>query len=157
MQNQMGTVTVTCKTILVVEDYRDTREMVRRFLELKGYRVFECANGEEALAIALKERPDLILMDLKMPVLDGFMATRMLREIEHLGDVPVIAITAYDMRARDFCDHVDELGLGGIEYLPKPIDFDRLDELLAQLLAAPPRSSRAAHAAGGARATGDLH
>ena len=150
---QSGT---ACKTILVVEDFADTRDVLRRYLTLRGYRVVEGANGNEALEVALRERPDLILMDLNMPVLDGFTATRLIREIETLGDVPVIAITAYDTRARDFCDHVDEMGLGGIEYLPKPIDFGQLDELLTRLLDAPPKSSRAAHAAGGPQAPGDV-
>ncbi|HEX8852563.1 MAG TPA: response regulator [Pyrinomonadaceae bacterium] len=126
----------TVKTILVVEDYEDTRSMLRRFLEIKGYRVVEGANGEEALAVAMSERPDLILMDLQMPVLDGFMATRLIREFEHLGDVPVVAVTAHETRGVDFRNNVDELGLGRIEYLDKPVDFDRLESLLQRLLRA---------------------
>lgn len=121
-------------TILVVEDYEDTRSMMRRFLEIRGYRVVEGANGEEALQVAMSERPDLILMDLQMPVIDGFMATRLIREFEHLGDVPVIAVTAHQTRGIDFRNNVDELGLGRIEYLNKPVDFDELESLLRRLL-----------------------
>lgn len=134
MQHQADGVTISCKTILVVEDYPDTREMVRRFLEIRGYRVLEGTNGEEALAIALRERPDLILMDLKMPVLDGFTATRMLREIEDLGDVPVIAITADGERGGDFYRNVDELGIGRIECIHKPLDFGKLESIMLRLL-----------------------
>lgn len=123
-------------TILVVEDYDDTRSMIRRFLEIKGYRVVEGANGEEALRVAMTERPDLILMDLQMPILDGFMATRLIREFEDLGDVPVVAITAHQTRGIDFRNNVDELGLGRIEYLNKPVDFVELETLLLRLLQA---------------------
>lgn len=122
------------KTILVVEDYDDTRLMMRRFLEMREYRVVEATNGEEALAVAMAERPDLILMDLQMPVLDGFMATRLIRECQDLGDVPVVAVTAHETRGLDFCHNVDELGIGRIEYLNKPIDFDALEKLLGRLL-----------------------
>ncbi|HVF57559.1 MAG TPA: response regulator [Pyrinomonadaceae bacterium] len=126
--------TAVSKTILVVEDYDDTREMVRRFLEVKGYRVVEGVNGEQGLIVAMTERPDLILMDLKMPVIDGFTATRMIRELDDLGDVPVVAITADGSRGRDFYNNVDELGIGRIEYLSKPLDFDKLEQLLDSLL-----------------------
>ena len=129
--------TEAAKTILVVEDYDDTREMVRRFLDARGYRVLEGANGEEAITAALSERPDLILMDLKMPVLDGFTATRLIREFKHLGDVPVIALTADDEGAADFCRNVDELGVGRVERLTKPLDFAELERLIARLLAGP--------------------
>ncbi len=124
------------KTILVVEDYDDTRTMIRRFLEVKGYRVLEGTNGEEALAVALRDRPDLILMDLQMPILDGFMATRLIREFDFLSTIPVVALTAHETRGLDFCNNVDELGLGHIEYLNKPVDFDQLEELLCRLLRA---------------------
>ena len=122
------------RTILVVEDYDDTRQMVRKFLEVKGYRVVEGVNGEEGLAVAMREHPDLILMDLKMPVLDGFTATRMLRELEDLGDVPVVAITADGVKGEDFYKNVDELGIGRVEYLRKPLDFNQLEQLTSRLL-----------------------
>lgn len=122
------------KKILVVEDFDDTREMLRRYLELQGCRVFEGRDGHEAMEMAMREHPDLILMDLHMPVLDGLNATRLLREREELDGVPVVAITAYDTRATDFCHNADVLGLGIIEYLSKPIDFAALEVLLVRLL-----------------------
>lgn len=125
---------LSLKTILVVEDFDDTREMIKCFLELKGYRVMEGTNGHEAMELAIRERPDLILMDLQMPVLDGFTATQLLRERAELDCVPVVAITAYDSRGEDFRRNVDQLGFGKIEYLPKPIDLDALERLLCKLL-----------------------
>lgn len=122
------------KTILVVEDYEDTRAMLRHFLEARAYRVVEAANGNEAVEAAIRERPDLILMDLQMPVLDGFTATRLIREIESLGDVPVVAISAYDRLGADFSVNVDEIGIGEIEYMAKPLDFIELEKLITRLL-----------------------
>jgi two-component system cell cycle response regulator DivK len=123
--------TEAAKTILVVEDYADTREMVRRFLEAKGYRVLEGANGEEAITAALSERPDLILMDLSLPKLDGLAATRRIREQAGLGQTPIVAVSAHD--TADF--HAEALAAGCNEYVTKPIDFDQLVTLLGRLTA----------------------
>jgi CheY-like chemotaxis protein len=116
--------------ILVVDDYADTRHVVKWMLEQKGYRVVEAVNGQEALAVAERERPRVILMDLAMPLLDGFEAIRSMRENAELAGVRIVAVTAYDMgEARDKatlagCDH----------YLSKPIDFNRLSVLLEKLM-----------------------
>jgi two-component system cell cycle response regulator DivK len=116
--------------VLVVDDYADTRHVVRWMLEQKGYRVIEAVNGREAVALAERERPGVILMDLAMPLLDGFEAIRSVRENAELAGVRIVAVTAYDMaEARDKaqsagCDH----------YLSKPIDFNRLSVLLEKLL-----------------------
>jgi CheY-like chemotaxis protein len=124
---------------MVVDDYADTRHVVRWMLEQKGYRVLEAANGREALAVASRERPDVILMDLAMPLLDGFDAIRAVRESAELAGVRIVAMTAYDMAtARDKaalagCDH----------YLSKPIDFNRLSVLLEKLLRQSPRAEKA--------------
>lgn len=134
ISEEMAGAVVSVKTILVVEDFNDTRDVLRRFLELKGYRVMEGTNGQEAMEIAIRERPDLILMDLQMPVLDGFTATLLLREREELDRVPVVAITAYGSRGDDFRRNVDQTGFGKIEYLPKPINFDELEQLILRLL-----------------------
>ena len=122
------------RTILVVDDYTDTREMVQRFLEAKGYRAIAGTNGQEALEIAIRERPDLILMDLSMPVLDGFTATRLIREIEDLDDVPIVAITAYGTFGQEFHHHFEGRGVGISECLSKPINFAELETLLSKLL-----------------------
>jgi CheY-like chemotaxis protein len=119
-------------TIMVVDDDEDIRYMMRVLLEEDGYRVLEAENGQRALEIAQSGRPDLILMDLSMPVLDGFAATRRLRQLTKLGDVPIIAVTAYDTP-----EHRTDASAAGVnEYLTKPVDFVRLDKLLDQFLKA---------------------
>lgn len=126
----MSKVKENSPAVLVVDDYADTRHVVRWMLEQKGYRVIEAADGHEALAVAVRERPSVILMDLAMPLLDGFDTIRSIRENAELDGARIIAITAYDMAtARDKaalagCDH----------YLSKPIDFNRLSVLLEKLL-----------------------
>jgi CheY-like chemotaxis protein len=117
-------------TVLVVEDFEDNRFMMRRLLEMSGYRVVEAVNGEQAVEAAEKERPDLILMDLSLPKLDGLAATRQIRQGEGFGQVPIVAVSAHD--TSDF--HADALAAGCNEYVTKPIDFDELESLLKRLL-----------------------
>ena len=117
-------------TVLVVEDFEDNRFMMRRLLEMSGYRVLEAVNGEQAVESAQAERPDLILMDLSLPKLDGLAATRRIRESDGLGQVPIVAVSAHD--TSDF--HADALAAGCNEYVTKPIDFDQLETLLKRLL-----------------------
>ncbi|MBA3322190.1 MAG: response regulator [Pyrinomonadaceae bacterium] len=126
----MGTENGDHPTVMVVEDFEDNRFMMRRLLEMSGYRVLEAVNGEEAVASAERERPDLILMDLSLPLLDGLSATRQIRALEGLGRIPIIAVSAHD--TTDF--HADALAAGCNEYVTKPIDFDQLDGLLQRLL-----------------------
>src|SRR5205085_1521393 len=118
------------KTVLVVEDFEDNRFMMRRLLELDGYHVIEAINGQEAVLIAAQERPNLILMDLSLPQIDGLAATRSIRQLDSMRDVPIIAISAHD--TSDF--RTEALAAGCNEYLTKPVDFDRLEELLKKLL-----------------------
>jgi CheY-like chemotaxis protein len=118
-------------TVLVVEDFEDNRFMMRRLLEMSGYRVIEAVNGKQAVEAAVSERPDLILMDLSLPMLDGLAATRRIREAEGLGRVPIVAVSAHD--TADF--HADALAAGCNEYVTKPIDFDQLVQLLDRLTA----------------------
>lgn len=96
------------RTVLVVEDFEDNRFMMRRLLEMSGYRVVEAENGEQAIARALAERPDLILMDLSLPVLDGLAATRGIRRQPGSQSVPIIAVSAHD--TADF--HAEALAAG---------------------------------------------
>ncbi|HEX8117144.1 MAG TPA: response regulator [Pyrinomonadaceae bacterium] len=116
------------KTVLVVEDYSDSRLILARLLEMSGYRVLEAANGREAVEVAERECPDAVLMDLQMPVLDGFTATSIIRRIESTCRVPVIAVSAqstedYVAAARRVgCDH----------FVPKPVDFDLLLNLVRE-------------------------
>src|SRR2546429_6923251 len=86
----------TPPTVMVVEDFEDNRFMMRRLLEMSGYNVIEAINGEEAIEIALRERPKLILMDLSLPRLDGLAATRRMREYKELSNIPIVAVSAHD-------------------------------------------------------------
>ncbi|HLE62776.1 MAG TPA: response regulator [Pyrinomonadaceae bacterium] len=117
-------------TILLVEDYPETRTMLRQWLERKGYRLVEAADGQEALDLAPLAHPDLILMDLRLPEMNGIAATRRLREHPELKDVPVIALSALDPAM--FRDAA--MAVGCVDYLTKPIDLDELEELLIRLL-----------------------
>jgi CheY-like chemotaxis protein len=116
--------------VMVVEDFEDNRFMLRRLLEMTGYRVLEAINGEEAVELAQRERPQLILMDLSLPQLDGLAATRRIRQHADLRDVPIVAVSAHD--TADF--HADALAAGCNDYVTKPIDFDQLEALLHRLL-----------------------
>ena len=116
--------------VMLVDDYEDTRQMMRRMLEMCGCRVLEAANGQEAIALAQSDPPDLILMDLNMPVLDGFNATLRIREYEATRDVPVIAITAFD--TAEFRSAASAVGC--TDYVVKPLELERLGELLSRLL-----------------------
>jgi two-component system, cell cycle response regulator DivK len=117
-------------TILVVEDYEDTSLAMRLALEDRGYRILEAADGEKAVEVAARERPDIILMDLQLPVLDGLSATERIRANPDLREVVVVAVTAHqeaDYRAR-------ALAAGCNAFVSKPIDFEWLDGLLVSLV-----------------------
>jgi two-component system, cell cycle response regulator DivK len=116
-------------TVLVVEDFEDNRFMMRRLLEMSGYRVVEAVNGNQAVDSAASERPDIILMDLSLPQLDGLAATRRIRSHEDGRKVPIVAVSAHD--SADF--HAEALAAGCNEYVTKPIDFDQLVQLLDRL------------------------
>ena len=116
-------------TVLVVEDFEDNRFMMRRLLEMSGYRVVEAVNGQQAVETARRERPAIILMDLSLPMLDGLAATRRIREQDELSKVPIVAVSAHD--SADF--HAEALAAGCDEYVTKPIDFDHLVQLLNRL------------------------
>ncbi|MDX6614221.1 MAG: two-component system, cell cycle response regulator DivK [Blastocatellia bacterium] len=117
--------------VLVVEDVDDTRELMRLALEERGYRVLEAENGEQAVEVALSEHPDVILMDLSLPVLDGLEATERIRQHKEFSTTPIVAVTAHqetDLRA-------DAQASGFTAYVTKPIDFNWLNDLLNDLLA----------------------
>lgn len=118
------------RTVMVVEDFEDNRFMMRRLLEMSGYRVVEAVNGEQAVEVAARELPHLILMDLSLPLLDGLAATRRIRQNEELRRIPIIAVSAHD--TSDF--HADALAAGCNDYVTKPIDFEQLEQLLSRLL-----------------------
>ena len=115
--------------VLVVEDFEDNRFMMRRLLEMSGYQVVEAVNGNQAVEMAASVRPDIILMDLSLPQLDGLAATRRIRTQDGLGKVPIVAVSAHD--SADF--HAEALAAGCNEYVTKPIDFDQLVQLLDRM------------------------
>jgi CheY-like chemotaxis protein len=113
------------KKVLLVEDETDLRKMMKILLEIHGFRVIEAADGYEAVEKAVIETPDLILMDMAMPVMGGLDSTRTIRSHEHLNKVPIVAVTAYgdvyDDRAR---------AAGCTDVLHKPLDFAQLRPLV---------------------------
>ena len=117
-------------TVLVAEDSVDTRIMLKRALELKGYRVFEAEDGEQALEIARRYHPSLLVIDLNMPVLDGLETIRNFRKLEGDGDhTPIIAITAYDVYGMEEA----ALETGCNVYLSKPLNLEDLDRAMKNL------------------------
>lgn len=117
-------------TVLLVEDTEDNRFMMRRLLEMSGYRVVEATNGEEAVRVAEAECPGLILMDLSLPMIDGLAATRLIRKLPKCGKTPIIAVSAHD--TSDFLAEALEAGCNS--YITKPIDFNELEELIVHEL-----------------------
>jgi two-component system cell cycle response regulator DivK len=104
------------KRILVVEDHEDNRQILRDLLTSADYEMMEAENGEEALAAVAKERPDLILMDIQLPVMDGYEATRRIRTNPNLKSVPIIAVTSYALAG----DENKALAAGCDGYVTKP-------------------------------------
>lgn len=117
-------------TILVVDDFDDTRLLLRTWLERKGFQVIEAENGNEAVAQAESKRPDLIIMDLEMPELDGLAATRKIRNMQELKSVPVLAVSAYG--ADQFRE--DALAAGCNEYVSTPFEPEDLEKLIRSLV-----------------------
>jgi two-component system, cell cycle response regulator DivK len=118
------------KLFLVVEDFEDSRFMMRKLLEMSGYRVLEASDGEQAVEVALRSRPALILMDLSLPKLDGLAATRQIRQHKGFRKIPIVAVSAHDSpESRE-----EALAAGCNEYVAKPIDFDQLNSLLDRFL-----------------------
>jgi CheY-like chemotaxis protein len=121
-------------TILVAEDDEDNRFTLKTLLEMRGYRVLTAADGQEAIAVAERERLDLILMDLRMPILNGLAATRQLRQhvSPRLRMIPILALSAYDPAQH----RAVAIAAGCNDYVTKPIDYDRLEKLIETLLPA---------------------
>ena len=116
--------------VLLVEDTEDNRQMMRRLLEMSGYRVVEAINGVEAVKLASEENPRIILMDLSLPLIDGLTATRRIRNLPGLSKVPIVAVSAHD--TADF--HSEALAAGCNAYVTKPIDYPELEEVVNRLL-----------------------
>jgi CheY-like chemotaxis protein len=119
--------------ILLVEDNEMNRDMLSRRLLRKGYEVVMAVDGEQAVAMAQSEKPDLILMDMSLPVIDGWEATRRVKASEASSGIPIIALTAHAMSG----DRERALGAGCDDYDTKPIEMPRLLEKIDALLARP--------------------
>ena len=116
--------------ILVVDDSADNVAMISLALQTQGYRVVTASNGEDAVTVATHTLPNLILMDINLPTLDGLGATRRILDNEALREVPIVAITAFGTEG--FQRAAYDAGVSG--YLTKPIDLDRMHQLIARLL-----------------------
>ncbi|PWT91909.1 MAG: response regulator [Blastocatellia bacterium] len=118
------------RTILVVDDFDDTRLLLRTWLERKGFHVVEAENGIKAVELAQTVSPDLIIMDVEMPQLDGLNATRRIRTVKGLDAVPIVAVSAYG--ADQFRDQA--LAAGCNEYVSTPFEPDALEGIIRALV-----------------------
>jgi CheY-like chemotaxis protein len=118
------------QTILVVDDQNDNLVLISLWLQNLDYRVVTAVNGEAAVEVARIAMPHLILMDIAMPLMDGLDATRAIRQMAGIRELPIIFLTAFD--TKEFRQRAGDAGGDG--YLTKPIDFDRLSKLILTLL-----------------------
>lgn len=117
------------RTILVVEDYEDARFMMKFRLEKLGFRVLEAADGYEAIDVLKEHNPDLVLMDLSLPLMDGLTATRYIKDMKQ--GVPVVAVTAH---TNYYGDKAIEAGCD--EVISKPVEFEKLETAISHYLQA---------------------
>jgi CheY-like chemotaxis protein len=124
------------KTVLIAEDNPTNRELLRELLEIRGYSVAEACNGQEALALIEATPPDILLLDIGMPVMDGYAVIRKIRENPRFASLPVVAVTAYAMQG----DREKIMRSGFSGYLSKPINAAALGEELDRHLVKGERS-----------------
>jgi len=113
------------KKVLIVEDYEDSRSFLKFLVESYGYQVFEAADGIEALDSFKKHQPDIVLMDISLPMVNGLITTKAIRECDSTGKVPIIAITSF---GKSFYEQAVEAGCNDL--ISKPLDTDSLESLL---------------------------
>ena len=123
------------KRILIVEDQEDNRAIMRDLLNTAGYKLIEAVDGEEGVRLAQSEHPDLILMDIQLPILDGYEATRRIRALAELKSIPIIAVTSYALSG----DEAKALAAGCDSYVAKPFSPR---ELLAKVREFLPKAER---------------
>lgn len=118
------------KRVLLVEDFEDSRVGLSKLLQIEGYEVLEAVDGAQAIDVAINTRPDIILMDVSLPVIDGLTAARRIRENEAMSKVPIIALSAHDL------DDVEEMvkAAGCAGFATKPLNFSALASLIAKHL-----------------------
>jgi len=130
--------------VLVVEDYQDAREMYAAYLQFSGYRVAEATNGVEAIEKARELMPDVILMDLALPKMDGWEATRRLKDDERTRDIPIVALTGHALAG-----HAEGARLAGCDaFVTKPCLPDALLEEIRRMLNPSSRPNRPGRHAG---------
>lgn len=117
--------------VLYIEDDYQNRVLVRRVLEASGFAVIEAENGKVGVQLAQDEGPDLILMDINLPEMDGFEVTARLKQLETIATIPIVAMTANVMKG----DREKTLAAGCDGYIQKPIDVDLLPEQISRFLA----------------------
>lgn len=131
---------MTAPRVLIVEDEKDNLDLFVQILSYYGCQVLTAKDGREAINIAQEEVPDLILMDLSLPALDGWEATRAIKGIRHLAHIPVVALTAHAMTG----DRERALAAGCDGYISKPIEvtmlYDQVCEFLGLSAASTPSS-----------------
>ena len=117
------------KTVLIVEDVADVRAMMKILIKAYGYRPIEARDGYEAVEKTMTHHPDLIIMDLAMPIMDGISAAKMIRKMDGFEKVPIIAVTAYAN-----AHYQDAVEAGFDEIIIKPLEFESLQPLLNSYL-----------------------
>lgn len=117
------------KKVLIAEDYDDVRRMMKIMLELYGYEALEASDGYEAVEKAAKFKPDMVLMDISMPVLDGLNATRAIRQFEEGADIPILAVTAYGDFYKD-----KAIDAGCTDVISKPLQFEQLQPIIERYI-----------------------
>src|SRR5258706_9060566 len=130
MEHQTAQNYPALRTILLVEDFDDTRLMMKMWLAKNGYRVVEAETGEEAISVAQRELPDLIIMDVMMPGMNGLDATQRIREYQALRRTPIVAVSAYG--ADKYRSIAIEAGCN--EYVSTPFDPNALAKLIKNLI-----------------------
>jgi CheY-like chemotaxis protein len=128
------------KKVLIAEDYADIRQMTRIMIESIGFDVIEAANGFEAIEQAKMNHPDVVLMDIAMPMLNGITAASMIHQLDECRDIPIIAITAF---GRDYVNEASEYGFDAV--IEKPVDMDELRLILESRLSPPSPHRRIEH------------
>lgn len=118
------------KTVLLVEDTDDTRELMKIMLEMLGHNVIEATDGSEAVKIAQTNGFDLVLMDIAMPIMDGIEATKAIKAMDNVSDVPIVAITAHSDKYQQ-----EAMDAGVTEIVRKPVDLDDLRPIVSHYLA----------------------
>ncbi len=126
--------------ILIAEDFEDNRIALKLMLKMAGFEPLEAEDGQRALELARQQAPDLVLMDISLPLLDGLQATRAIRAEPGLQRLPIIIVSAYDSEET----RAQARQAGGTDYISKPIEFDDLKAMIMRHLAAEERRGEGA-------------